>query len=177
MRKIRNDSVAKISCMDNDLQSLNFSWSNCMERRNLTKLRISAHNLAIETRRYTKNNSSNISDSKDKRLCSLCKTTESEFHFIFYCKLYDNERKNLVERLNEFTTLPCNASDNTFCALMSCLNGDLEVASRLCLFINNCFQIRIDFCNTAKQIDILLRPETTKTRSGRISKRPNVFDL
>ena len=61
MRKIRNDSVAKISCMDNDLQSLNFSWSNCMERRNLTKLRISAHNLAIETGRYTKNHRSDSS--------------------------------------------------------------------------------------------------------------------
>ena len=77
---------------------------------------------------------------------------------------------------NEFTTLSFDASADTFCSIMSCLNGDLEVASRLCLFINNCFQIRSDFYNNAKEINILRRPETTQTRSGRISKRPTVFD-
>ena len=60
---------------------------------------------------------------------------------------------------------------------MSCLNGDLEVASCLCLFINNSFQIRSDVYNSAKEISILRRPETTKKRSGRISKRPAIFDL
>ena len=229
-----NNSLAKISCMDDDLLSLNSSWFNCMERlvhcfnqsrsllsdmknvykiawtnmittcdgklrtysqfkkefsienyiiqlplhlrRNFTKFRISAHNLAIETGRYNNTKSSNTS-SNDKRLCFHCKTTESEFHFIFDCKLYENERQNLFECLNEFTTLSFNASIDSFCTLMSCLNGDLEVASCLCLFINNSFQIRSDVYNSAKEISILHRSETTNTRSGRISKRPAIFDL
>ena len=47
-------------------------------RRNLTKLRISAHNLAIETGRYNNTISSITSKPIDKRLCHHCKTVESE---------------------------------------------------------------------------------------------------
>ena len=54
-------------------------------RRNFTKLRISAHNLAIETGRYTKPAPTPI----EKRLCFHCKEFETEFHFISKCPLYD----------------------------------------------------------------------------------------
>ena len=145
-------------------------------RRNLTKLRISAHNLAIETGRYSKKSSSSCTDT-EKRLCFNCKSIESEFHLIFECQLYEDVRKQFVELLNEYTTIPFQATINEFCTLMSCLNGDLDVARIFCDFINNCFDIRKDYCNKTKENNILIRPETSTTRYGRISKRPNRIDL
>ena len=64
-------------------------------RRNLTKLRISAHSLAIETGRYSYKPASTLTDTGN-RLCFNCKTIESEFHFIFECTLYDDARKKIV---------------------------------------------------------------------------------
>ena len=58
-------------------------------RRNLTKLRISSHNLAIETGRYVKNKNS----PADKRHCFHCKTIESEFHSMIECTLHSTERE------------------------------------------------------------------------------------
>ena len=50
----------------------------------LTKLRISAHFLAIETGRY--NNT-----PKEHRFCKHCPTSvENEYHFILYCSKFDN---------------------------------------------------------------------------------------
>ena len=60
-------------------------------RRNLSKLRISAHNLAIETGRYIKVKAAKT-QVIDKRLCLYCKQIESEFHLIFECHLYDSIR-------------------------------------------------------------------------------------
>ena len=60
--------------LENDLLQFPFHV-----RRNLTKLRISAHNLAIETGRYSRP----IETPIEKRLCFHCKQVETEFHFIF----------------------------------------------------------------------------------------------
>ena len=62
-------------------------------RRNLTKLRISAHSLAIETGRYTRPQKLPI----DRRTCFHCDRVEDEFHFIFDCKLYSTERNNFAK--------------------------------------------------------------------------------
>ena len=52
----------------------------------MTKLRISAHSLAIETGRY--NNT-----LKKQRFCKHCPTSvENESHFILYCSRFDNLR-------------------------------------------------------------------------------------
>ena len=58
-------------------------------RRNYSKLRISAHNLAIETGRYTKPTATPI----EKRLCFHCKEVEDEYHLILKCPLYAGERE------------------------------------------------------------------------------------
>ena len=100
-----------------------------------------------------------------------------KFHLIFECKLYEDVRKQFVDLLNEYTTIPFQATTNTFCTLMSCLNGDLDVARIFCDFINNCFDIRKDYCNKTKENNNLIRPENSTTRYGRISKRPNRIDL
>jgi hypothetical protein len=55
------------------------SWKN-----KLTKIRIRAHSLAIETGRYTKP----VTPS-DQRTCKYCKhLVEDEIHFIFQCPQY-----------------------------------------------------------------------------------------
>ena len=38
---------------------------------------------------------------------------------------------------------------------MSCLNGDYEVSSIVCDFLNECFEIRRDSHNQAKENNIL----------------------
>ena len=142
-------------------------------RRNLTKLRISAHNLAIETGRYTKG--TNI--MPNKRLCFHCKLVESEYHLVLECSLYTDLRKNFFERLNQISTIASDPSDDTFSLLMSCLNEDVEVVKLFCEYINNCFDKRRETYNTIRQDEIFKRPLSTLTRSGRISKRPTRIDI
>ena len=99
-------------------------------RRNFTKLRISAHSLAIETGRYSKP----IETPPSKRLCFHCKEIETEFHFILNCPLYQAERKSLYERLSSFLPIESVSSDELFHLLISGLQGDLEVGQKcLCL--------------------------------------------
>ena len=61
-------------------------------RRNLTKLRISAHNLAVETGRYTKG----TKIMPNKRLCFHCKLVESEYHLVLECSLYTDLRSTFL---------------------------------------------------------------------------------
>ena len=58
------------------------------ERTNLTRIRISSHNLAIETGRYH-----NPPLPRDQRFCFSCQTEiEDEEHFILYCPVYRDIR-------------------------------------------------------------------------------------
>ena len=55
---------------------------------NLAKIRISNHQLEIETGRYKK-------DAIDQRFCKVCNENgcvEDEFHFLMKCKAYQTER-------------------------------------------------------------------------------------
>ena len=59
-------------------------------RNKLTKIRISAHSLAIKTGRYTKP----VTPS-DQRTCKYCKhlhVVEDEIHFLFQCPQYNSIR-------------------------------------------------------------------------------------
>ena len=92
-------------------------------RRYFTKLRISAHNLAIETGRYAKP----IATPIDKRLCFHCKQVENEYHLIFECSLYNSERKSLYDDLSNILSIDIRPSNDTLYLLMSCLHGDPDV--------------------------------------------------
>lgn len=143
-------------------------------RRNLTKLRISAHNLSIETGRYTQPKKTPI----EKRTCFHCKDyIDDESHFILNCKLYDDERCKLVKTLESFSTLNINTANEPLNLILSCLNGDLEVGRAICNFINICFSIRSQALSTKIERDIYLRPQITITSSGRHSLRPTKLDL
>ena len=142
-------------------------------RRNFSKLRISAHNLAIETGRYSKPNITPL----DKRLCFHCKKVETEYHFLFDCSLFNSERKLFNEELSNILSIDITPSINLFYTLMSGLYGDLEVGRIMCNFINKCFEIRSEILSYRRETDILQRSKSSITRSGRISKKPAILDL
>ena len=142
-------------------------------RRNFSKLRISAHNLAIETGRYTKP----IQTPLEKRICFHCKEIESEFHFIFNCSLYQTERELLYADLSSFLSIDIKPSNELFHILLSGLHGDFEVGRSMCIYINDCLKIRSDKLSYKNEIAILQRSKPTVTRYGRLSKRPVILDL
>ena len=65
---------------------------NCL-RTIITKIRISAHQLRIETGR-----SARTHIERHNRLCTLCNTRdiEDEHHFFFICQIYSNLRKRYI---------------------------------------------------------------------------------
>ena len=142
-------------------------------RRNLTKLRISAHNLAIETGRYTKPKKTSI----EKRTCFYCGGIENELHFLFICDLYQNERSVFIEKLKSISIINTESTIECLSLILSYLNGDVEVGLIVCNYINACFEKRTVALNYEKEKEIFLRPEMTITHSGRESRRPLRLDL
>ena len=138
----------------------------------MTKLRISAHNLAIETGRYARP----TKIVAENRFCFNCKNkVESEYHMIFDCELYSEEREDFKKKLLEFTELNFDEPLSLFSELMSC--NDFEIGEVFCDFINSCFAKRRQCLSIIVENNILLRPEITITKSGRTSKRPIKHDV
>ena len=63
--------------------------SETKQRSILCKIRLSAHNLAIERARHLGLHTSD-------RICTICKTgdVENECHFLFECEKYSNNRRS-----------------------------------------------------------------------------------
>ena len=102
----------------------------------LLKFRISAHNLAIETGRYTKPKT-----PIENRLCIHCtqNEVETEKHFLLNCSLYNNERQNLLESIRHI--IPDNQNDNlTFIDIMT--NQNTSVTNALGKYIFTCLNKR-----------------------------------
>lgn len=98
----------------------------------LTKLRISAHPLYIETGRYCK-----PPIHREKRLCYSCKLfVEDEKHFVLYCPKYDQYRCNYNDIFNVNTY----TSDNPIRKIVNPTN--ISTARRICCFLKKCFDIR-----------------------------------
>ena len=79
-------------------------------RSTLAKLRVSAHNLQIETGRFSKNKT-----PRDQRFCPYCKTlniftVEDEIHFLLTCSLFNDERRIFLQKV--YRTSPTTASLN-----------------------------------------------------------------
>lgn len=93
-------------------------------RIQLTKLRISAHNLQIEIGRHHKPNKLPLNE----RLCKHehCDgKIEDEYHFIMECKNYDSARKTLLEKLyNTYPTLEGCDKDFIFWFLLQSYDAD-----------------------------------------------------
>jgi hypothetical protein len=91
---------------------------NFEQRRTLTRFRISAHKLAIETGRYK-------GIPRHDRICTRCtdNTVEDERHFLFSCNYHTREREALMSIIN----------DN--CKNLSLLN--IHVDAKLVWLLNN----------------------------------------
>ena len=113
-------------------------------RASLTKLRISAHPLEIESGRYQK-----PPKPKDTRFCQTCTTlVENEYHFIYECPVYHTLRLKFYP---DFSDINPNESIIDHCRKL--LNPDNVVQSRrLCEFLHECFKLRCEVVNIESYI-------------------------
>ena len=88
-------------------------------RQSITKVRISAHTLAIEKERHNKTGKIHLT----QRICKCCNTSkvENEFHFIMKCPLYKTERDQFLSLINTATPTSISA-EHIFINLMKCIN-------------------------------------------------------
>ena len=97
--------------------------NNFYDRANLTKLRISAHELQIESGRYK-----NI--SRENRLCKWCRIStgsemvESEDHVLYDCDLYSIVRQQHLQTISDLVGVPLTGVN-----FMSLLRPDLNDTS------------------------------------------------
>jgi hypothetical protein len=104
-------------------------------RSKLTKLRISAHPLQIETGRYSR-----PYIPRESRFCLFCKTVvEDELHFLYDCFMYKDIRKQFqpfnVHNSND------DISRETHCKTL-CNPVNVVHAKRMCEFLHECFELR-----------------------------------
>ena len=107
-----------------------------MKLRNiLAKLRLSSHNLLIETGRH------NNIDRNDRK-CTICNNNdiEDEYHFVLICTLYDSLRKQYIS--NYFTRNP------SMFKFLELLNSERKsVLTKLAIYCNKAFKLRFDSLN------------------------------
>ena len=95
-------------------------------RSNLTKLRVSAHPLYIETGRYCK-----PPVPREKRLCYSCKNAiENEEHFILHCQEYNDIRSRYSTCFDK----------KEMCEIINPKNYDMT--KNICLYIKESLQLR-----------------------------------
>ena len=108
------------------------------DRSIISRLRLSAHNLAIEKGRH-------FSIPTDKRFCNICNTQEieDEFHFLFSCHKYSNHRLTFERNLNSVHGKILNMSYTQKVKL--CFNSHCpEVLKITNSFIKKCITSRND---------------------------------
>lgn len=108
-------------------------------RQIITKIRISAHKLRIETGRYGRNRL-----ERNERLCLMCENSdnevEDEYHFIFICNRYRDIRKKYI---------PCRYYIRpSMWKLLELLNSkDSNMLNNLACFISKALEIRDTILN------------------------------
>ena len=111
---------------------------NFENRRALTKLRTSSHNLAIETGRWSK-------IERKNRLCEQCTENiiEDEIHFLFDCKKYSSNRNITFKYIKYQTGLDLHNKWNRIDDLKSLFEIDnIKVLNTLGNFIKTSFEKR-----------------------------------
>lgn len=114
-------------------------------RKAISKLRLSAHNLLIETGRYAKPRSL----PRSERICKHCNFNciENEFHFLSRCSLYETERAKLYNQVHHKNNNFISLSDNDK-ARWLLLQEDRDILFALGTYIHNCFEKRNKKCVT-----------------------------
>ena len=112
----------------------------------LAKLRVSAHNLHIETGRFSKNKT-----PREERFCPYCKalnifTVENEIHFLLSCSLYNEERQVFLKEI--YKTFPNTALLTEFDFFVWIMSQEDEMTTkRLGNFCKKSFHKRTTFLN------------------------------
>ena len=112
---------------------------NCRLKQNLTKLRISNHNLMIEQGRYC-----TPYLEREFRFCPLCTdpVLEDEIHFMCDCEFYNTHRENLYAKIiKDFNTEISSKSSKVIATTILKLNNSLYF-NDIALFVHNCMKIR-----------------------------------
>ena len=100
----------------------------------LTKLRLSNHNLLIETGRHKKGK---METKKELRICPLCHDgIEDEAHFLLFCPVYNDLRNQLYMCLNLPNNFQYYSANEKLKFIM--INLDDNIAK----FNYNCFELR-----------------------------------
>ena len=87
--KLRFFREFKSDCLTEKYVTINLTSS---ERSVLSQLRFGILPLAVETGRF-------INQPLEQRLCKTCNVIEDEWHFIFDCELYNDERNMFFENI------------------------------------------------------------------------------
>ena len=89
--------------------------SNSKHRIELTRFRLSAHNLEIETGRFNNIN-------RDNRICTVCNSNmiETEYHFLLCCTYYSDIRTKFIR----------NPSWPTYYKFLNILRSQSKTATR-----------------------------------------------
>lgn len=108
-------------------------------RSKLTKLRLSAHSLAIETGRYSK-----PITPAEERFCKSCKSkVEDELHFLLDCPIYNKLRDKFFTLFNK----NLNGTNDTPLKIASSLLNPTTIqdTKNICLYLQESFSIRDKF--------------------------------
>ena len=152
----------------NDIRNLKY-------RQALTRLRVSSHNLRIETGRFHKKN--NYLPPKE-RVCQMCdiSETEDESHFLLTCNLYSDIRKQLWDSLEvhcpNFNQYLVSSKQHQLTYLLSSEGPICKSLGKYCYLA---FRRRNEFIYETKLDEEYLQPATS--RHGRKIKRPVRLDL
>ena len=118
---------------------------NPKTRSTITKLRLSNHNLLIETGRHKKGK---WEKKKEMRICPLChEGIEDEAHFLLYCPIYNRLREELFRNINTPTNFQHYSNNEKLIFLMQ--NIDNNIAKH----IYNCFELRNFLLDKPKRLD------------------------
>ena len=108
-------------------------------RRNYTKMRVSAHTLAVETGRYTQPKT-----PLELRKCVVCHSgeLEDEKHVVLRCPRYESIRKELFSNLSGQNEYVHNLTDRDKFLFMMNAGNDVELCWPVLKFFNCMLEIR-----------------------------------
>ena len=107
-------------------QYLNFQ-GNFHLRRLITKLRISAHSLEIETGRYNSKKNNKIRQKQQLRICKHCELEkiEDEEHVLLFCPKYEENRQIMLSAIKDsFNSFENLRDRDKFIFIMKCFDWE-----------------------------------------------------
>ena len=111
---------------------------NRCDRSQISKLRLSAHQLSIEKGRY-------FNMPRHERLCQLCNanTIENEEHFLLHCPAYADSRSAAFKKLeNHIENIQNYHNEKKLQLLLN--SNSIHILKTSSAFITNCFSVRLN---------------------------------